>query len=531
MDTSIIRTILEMDPETEQPTDVTTSSSTKNKNEELMSLLNDIINQPEVLESKKTEELQEERKKVNPYGTVISGKKSYANISIINNSDLFFRRLHTTGLVGYLFRLLEEYRYEPLAKDLHAVAGLSDEEKQKYTEEQEQEVENTKKYTRKFLNKVFSYDPDRHVRSSYKENKDDPERPTRYEAFRQNMLVAQPAELYKSALQQASSNSSPNSTSSPNELTDNLANNLLATHRAATQLRKSLIDFYGLLEEAKTQKVISTNTHSEFTGAVVTSLQKVTEVHDNLAPVADALSAADTTHALLVDTSADVFHNFDRYLTNHYEDLIEAVNVLYAEKSDIHYAIQYMASFSTEDEARAHRQRWESSMITPVFTIENCAWTMLGPWAKNRERIDFYNKQTEVLRQMVQQYESDAKIGQELLKKKVTKEKAKNIVVDGPDDPGLEGYKSAVSTLEALGAKEVLSGEERKQLADAHKLKDEAEVPDDALGVNMYYVDPKTGEFNRKMFYTEAEAPKKPEENNNQPKKTIVSRSGEKRRV
>ena len=182
-----------------------------------------------------------------------------------------------------------------------------------------------------------------------------------------------------------------------------------------------------------------------------------------------------------------------------------------------------------------HRQRWENTLISSVTTVENQVWSLLGPFKKNRERIEFYNKNTEILVQMAKQIESDNKMGKEFMEKQVRNAKKENILKSGLDSAGLTEYTNAMSTIDSLGVKKILSEKEKKDFLAAKKIKDDAEVPDEAVGVDIYYNDPE-GKFQRKRFLTEAvdlDTSSSSSELNKSRlgEKIMISRTGEKKTI
>ena len=102
--------------------------------------------------------------------------------------------------------------------------------------------------------------------------------------------------------------------------------------------------------------------------------------------------------------------------------------------------------------------------------------------------------------------------------------------------------------MQELGAKKVLSREEKDKLAAALAEKEDAEVPDDAIQVDMFFPTEENGQqvMKKTKFYTQAEAPLHLQEGSQyheqyQPKrdeeeslteayrkKTIVDRNGKK---
>jgi hypothetical protein len=114
--------------------------------------------------------------------------------------------------------------------------------------------------------------------------------------------------------------------------------------------------------------------------------------------------------------------------------------------------------------------------------IQLGGWTPLGDFRENREKIEFYNKNTGVLKKILDRHLDDKKIGTELMKNRVKMSKAKNIQEDGPDRKGLKDYTECLGpNMKALGAEKVLSTEEMKRL--------EAAKGDLAAAKDLEYID------------------------------------------
>jgi hypothetical protein len=252
---------------------------------------------------------------------------------------------------------------------------------------------------------------------------------------------------------------------------------------------------------------------------------KFGEISAQLKPFAEPIAASGTVTAYRAEPPLDVFYHLERYFVNHYENLREATQILYGDKPDIEYAVQFYQAWDGEDakkQAEDYIKKNEQNVIAGIYTIENGGWTLLGPFQENRERVNFYNKDAEIVKRLFEQMEQDHKIGKMLMEKRVKREKQKNIIEEGPDDPGLKNYKAALGTLEALGAKKVLTEEEKMEMAKATRVKEMAEVPPDAIQVDVFGPN-KDGEFVRTKFYTEAEAPKFMEEQIEERKRELLA--------
>mgnify|MGYP003455186795 CR=1 FL=1 len=481
-------------------------------------LLADILANPDAVANMSMEQIADVQKKINLFGVVIPAEIQHANISIVNHRDTYLRRIYVTALIGYLFRCAAEYKqaehtnvvmpdelYKALGVKRPADAAAHDTAYRNVLTEA----------INGFLRHNFEYNPDKHVRSAFKDNLDDPERAGKFAGFYVEM---------KSAGVRV-------------PVTD-----------AAAQLKAALPADKHFLVDAMTAdaaaNLAKTHTHATAAAEHLATIQRNITLTDQLAIVDEArrglLAAAHATRADCMADAAgavewvppvDVFHHFDRYLDNHYELFREATQILYAEKPDIEFAVQfYDKSYQTMDEAIAARDKIADRVSTNVITISNEGWYMLGPFKKNRERIDFYNKNTEILKRMAEQAEQDSRLGADLMKNRVRRHKHRNIIEAGPDDPGLEKYKSALGTIEALGAKSVLTNEEKSKMAEAVRSKEMAEVPDDAIQVDVFKpVEGPDGTTTlaREKFYTKSEAPTHMTGQDGVRPATLQSRTGE----
>lgn len=420
---------------------------------ECKDLINDVLQNPDKMDEMTSEQLLELQKNINLYGVVFSENEELANICISNFRWDYLKKLQMTTMVGYLYRVLEEW---------------GDDETQEASEDERNTV-------RRFLNRNFEFNPDRHVRGSYQENPDDPERLSKQIAAMNNM-----------------------STSNEERPSDETL--VSALQHTNTSVSEALAEVDVLLANSPD---IQTQT----------SLRVVKDKLESVRVHVQPMIAADTAKGVApvynVDPPADVFHHINRYQTNHFEELIKATEILYGDKPDIEYAIQFIKSFvgeGADDEAALHRKQHEDDVIAPITTISNNGWVLLGPYQKNRERVEFYNKNTEIMKRMMEQMEYDHKLGRDLLRKRVKREASKNIAQHGPHDPGLEEYRKAVGTIEDLGAERVLKQEDKDKLAAAVRTKEMYEVPEDAIQVDMFRTN-EEGKLVRDKFYTQAEAP------------------------
>lgn len=464
----------------------------------LRNLIDEILKNPECIDKLDAQQAVEVYKSLGMCGVIPSPKKVYANMSVTNFREEYLWKLAVTTVVGYLYRTVDDYEDETpesefeYLKDAAYGLNLSEEQYRKIVNgERKRRTATVKTQARRFLDHNFNFNPDRHVMSSYKENLKDPERYKRHDAMRRAMTVAEGADGVTTEMQK-----------NPAAAVEFAQDLILKTFQGVNAAKK-LVNKIGYVLNGGEGDV------SSLVGLLLKFDVKFTEIADTLKPFADPLAAKGVVPAYVPDPPIDVFYHLRRYYTNHYEQLREAVQVLYAEKPDIEFAIQLYDVWSGDDakkQAEEHQRKNEGTIIAPIFTLENGGWTLMGSFQENRDRVSFYNKDTEIIKRMFEQMEQDHKTGKMLMEKRVRKEKAKNIVEEGPDDPGLKNYRSAVDTVAALGAKQVLSEEEKRELSRATRVKEMAEVPSNAIQVDVFGKG-EDGNFTRNKFYTESEAP------------------------
>lgn len=476
--------------------------------ERLRELSAQIAADPDKVYELDSEDCIEVRKFMNPLGGVVSTKKSYVNLSLVNWREKYLRRFHMTSLVGYIYRMLEEYEPEKelLKEDLRYKAELKDatdpDTVTKIHEERVELIKSTVKgIVKGFLDRNFNYNPDCHLRGSHSSGEEyDPERPPRGEAI-------------KAACSNAVHGGRVDETLKGNndKLYKYLRQNLLAGYQAIASSVKTLQAAINTLGDLRSHGDNSSDTKSydDHISILMKKYRELYRIMADMKQLADPLAHADTLNAWKVDPPADVYHQFDRYITNHYEQLNDVCAALYNEKSDFEYAVILYDAYNSAEEARAYRVQHESEFRTEVFTVESGAVTLLGPFKENRQRIDFFNKNTEILKKMMEQLETDHKLGEDLMAKQVKIQKRKNIEEAGPDHPALAEYTKTMNRAREFGAKKILSEEDKKELEaarnKAREIREDYEVPDGAIQVDMFF--PDGDGLKKTKFYTRAEAP------------------------
>lgn len=118
----------------------------------------------------------------------------------------------------------------------------------------------------------------------------------------------------------------------------------------------------------------------------------------------------------------DTFHRWDRYIENHYEELRQATDDIYCEKSDFEFDLVPLEIFEgdTKEEAEAkfndYKRKYGDEFESDLFCARFANHNLLSPFWQNREVRDFYNEKTEIIKRIIDQNKEDARIGQKIMK-------------------------------------------------------------------------------------------------------------------
>jgi hypothetical protein len=264
----------------------------------------------------------------------------------------------------------------------------------------------------------------------------------------------------------------------------------------------------------------------------------------------------------------DTFHRWSYYTEVNYEALRTISEALYPERPDLDWAIALWDVFEgpqpeVDAAFEAHCKRYQDEVPSSIRALEFGGWSLLADFGANREKLQFYNKHTEVLKRILDRHAEDKRIGAELMRNRVRQAKAKNIAEDGPDAAGLKAYRAEQAErglgLGAKGVEKVIGQEEMRRLekaggsvkaaqelelleqterriqelaeleelrrgagrelalddrlelatarAELGRIREMVAVPDGVIQVDVFSTDPATGDFAKTHFYSKAEAP------------------------
>lgn len=370
--------------------------------ESTSNLLNKLLSEldEESLSKMTDEEVLNLRKQLNPYGRTIEGSNNYLTYSYTDLRFEFMKKMITTTMIGFLNRMCDEWHVPdgipviPVYDYVQNPSKLDDFENGLTDKKiMQEDIALNKKYMNKriivkeFLEDMFQYNPDHHVRSAYRPNVNDTER---------DIINTPVGQL------------------------------------AINQLKKTDTEFAEEWLKYEREKNLSEtkSTETQPTEKIVSSVTKYcTEM---IPPV-------------------DIFHRLQYYYDSNYEELKDIVRNLYCDKEEFETAINPYSWHANEDDADTFINKHKDEVIASIFKAHSGKWNIFAPYKKVRESMRFFNKKTQILEEIAKQIERDSKLGADLMKKRIKVKKTKNIKDDGPDDPAFMKWKETNTTLRDMG--------------------------------------------------------------------------------
>lgn len=385
---------------------------------------------PSVLNDLTETDIAEMRRAINPAGGIASTETCYANLSLINFEDNARFNFLMMAKIAFDYRLAKEYSPEPVAinkKYQSAINKATGDERLQLVKLRDAAVKDFHAEQRRivtdFLDRNYEFNPDIHVRQAKSSGFNDKER-QEIQAKIRAAMDAKRVQAAEDSLQQ------PDAFEKLKRIAGAAYNDMVAARAAIQGCIKALRDPANDIEDKL--------------GILIKKHARLDKATNNLAKVHVPLAAAATAEAYRVQPPADVFHHWKRYIENHYEALNDLSLAFFNEKPDLEYMVTLYSVHHDEKEAEEYRKQHNSDFRAQVDTISSGGSTILGPYKENRERIQYYNQHTELLKAMADKNEEDARLGKDILEKAVQRKKAANIREEGPDRPGLKNYTSSV---------------------------------------------------------------------------------------
>jgi hypothetical protein len=510
------------------------------------------------------------------HGQIIKGADNYLTFSYTNLTGKYQQKLILTSMIGYLFRANDEWEVDDdvkvfptydYVKGLEEGKNIIDEHYKTFKEispklqkaiDATKEKMNERIIIRKFLEHLFQFDPDRHVRSAYRPQPRDKERTIietpaaklavsclKFKDVEFREMMAEHERNQHLMNMSISSSSTPYNVDFFNDLVNpesdiipkiskdfektdkelyNTASKLLERYtdidRINVEYLNSSVNIMKDSFERIQQKFnLDSNTLNEIKEEIVQSYESrlgllQTESRNGISVLQDIIKNLHRDYGLndnkvLINTynmipPDDVFHRIRYYMEANYDSLVDAVKNLYCDCPALDMAILPHNWHSSEEDAHEFIKTHRNQAVAEMIPACSGQWNFFAPYEKVRDTTVFLNDKTIVLEEILAQNKRDQKMGAELMEKTIKVKKRRNIEEEGKEADGFKEWRKQNNTLKTMGAVEV----------DPY----EDDCPPDALEINVFKVNAKEGTMSHGKIYTEAEAPTFMEENKEQKK-------------
>ena len=428
--------------------------------------------------NKLRENILDVRNTANPYSSeVTSDENDLLLFMFTPMAKDYMIKLVTTSMIGYLFRANDEkdvpdgvpvvsvYDYikdESLLDDPEPVnknTPVSKDMLEDYAKARS--LMPGKIAVAEFLESLFQYNPDNHVRSSYTPNKKDPER---------KVIVTPSSKLAVYMRKKELEKEKKKMTLGRKEMIDEAEDKKNHVFSSTDTIEKSEIKEVICKIRSKDgtgfklvkRKVRCTKAEydkymedKEKKWDAVKEKKYVTNHQDDmlkenaqeLVPMKRCkdITLHETVRNIL--PPADLFHKFAYYMESNYEEIIDAVKDIYCEKPDIDYAINPLDFVKNKDEARKYRRKVEGEIKWPILAVNKKRWNLFGPYKENRKRLDFYGSNMALFEEMFKEKERERDIGAKLMKNKKKRKRRENRKKEGDVPLGVSEAGNVVSNL------------------------------------------------------------------------------------
>jgi hypothetical protein len=142
------------------------------------------------------------------------------------------------------------------------------------------------------------------------------------------------------------------------------------------------------------------------------------------------------------------FHrNFSNYVDVRYDELVKETEERFSMLSDIDYTIIPLESFQTLEECEQYKEKYGKLSTLDILCVKYNVFNLMAPIAQNREKIQYYNEQNSILKKMVDECQSDMKIGQQVMMQKMKNNGGREL------PPELQEYIDTFNSMDRLNVK------------------------------------------------------------------------------
>ena len=431
----------------------------------LNKLLEDISNDPTLLDKMPEDEMLRIQKLISPYGTVPESVQTdrWTCLSFVNLRQDYMKKLMMTATLGYMYRRCDEYgrQFKDTVANMDDMVAAEAQviANQKRLPELETEIVDTIR-TRNDLEILVAHD-----------EKDEAENTVLYKARKTEMTKEKILELrdFASALH---------------------ANQdlLRLTNKKIVRLEEEMDAIQGFGKRFIIRQFLDEQFRFNPDKHVRSSYVS-TNAKANTAGVAyvDKFTPPD-----------DTYHNLQYYLDSNYEELRGVTERIYRVKPDLEVSILPYADFSSAQEAEDFVGRNKDGVIADIRTLRYGKWNFIEAFKANRDKIEAYRGT--IVEDILNQVKDDTKIGAQLVRDKAVRRQRETLKELGPAPKAMADYMSQHTPGDLTSVVETETKEdEAKRIYDAHQEAKRANecailagaeageaTPHDAVRVNVY---------------------------------------------
>lgn len=485
-------------------------------------IIEEITKNPAIINNFNDDEIIEIHKKLNPYNTTITSKDStkYTCLSYTNLREEYLEKLLTTSLIGFLFRLNDEYEID----EEYLTEQIDENQFIESTPNPNMEdVELVKSKTNElFYNKKIAYLQETNPDITHEEvNKS--QLPVDLEVDFLATVNKEVQELYKPLV-------SVNKLKLSEYKEQKIKEQSVEEQKVIKRFLNKFFE-YNADNDVKCsydkKSAIKDGSRDE-----INKIYKDFETKEDIIKAFDEKMELEELHLLKRNTkslseeelykdkipSKDIYHRFHNYYEINYETLRKSVKDIYGLTPDLEIAFNIYDQFNSLEEAEAFIDKNKKTVITSIKTVTNNKWVFTGPFEQNMDKRKFYNENTVILENILKQMEDDAQMANNMMKDRVKKKKMKNIKEMGEDDPKFMQYKKEYSdNLKMQGAtdieieefknKKIIRVIQEEEYSENNAAVDEDGCPLDAVEIKVTHINAKTNETNTETIYTKKVGP------------------------
>jgi hypothetical protein len=536
----------------------------QNSKESLKDLMTKIYNELEEdsLQQLDSKCINEAYQKLYSHGQIIQGADNYLTFSYTNLTGKYQHKLILTATIGYLFRANDEWEVDDdvkvfsvydYVKGLREGKDIIDEYYKTFKEispKLQNEINKTKEkmkermVIRKFLEYMFQFDPDRHVRSAYRPQPRDKDRKIletpaaklavsclkfKDEEFRELMLENE--RNLNLMNMSVSTDPQPYNVGFFNDLVDSecdvrtkqfnksdkdLYNSVVKLSEKYNDIERINVEYVNsslkivddAFERIQNKFCLEPSVLAEIRQELETSYEArlgllQTENRKGKSVLQDIITTLQREYGLhdsklQINTynmipPEDVFHRIRYYMEANYDLLVDAVKNLYCDSPLLDMAILPHNWHQNEQEAHDFIKAHRNQAVAEVIPACSGQWNFFAPYEKVRDTTVFLNDKTIVLEEILAQNRRDQKMGADLMEKTIKTKKKKNIKEEGKESDTFKEWRKQNNVLRSMGAIEVDPEED--------------DCPPDAIEIDVFSVNAKEGTMDKRKLYTQAEAP------------------------